>query len=166
MSSKQKVAGMAKRVLNRPTLIMVGMVLLMTACSRQVEKIEATYEDGSKKKVVVYTIVGEDSIPQKETTYHPDGKTNITGFYDDKGKRTGQWVAYGENGKLKSECEYLAGERHGKHCVYYDSGIKRYEGENDHDQRIGVWKFWDASGNLIKTVDYDQEKEASAKSKK
>lgn len=130
--------------------LFVLTVIILSACSNISEKVEATYEDGTTKTLIVYN----GDKPIKRTEYYPNGQTKIIGEFDNDGKRIGHWQYWYGNGNLWSECDYKEGNPHGKSIVYHENGKKQYEGSYDNNKRIGKWQFWDEKGNLIQEKDF------------
>jgi antitoxin component YwqK of YwqJK toxin-antitoxin module len=48
--------------------------------------------------------------------------------------------------------EYTLGLRNGASSVYYENGVLRMEGNYFNNKQIGLWKFYDQKGKLIKEV--------------
>ena len=88
-------------------------------------------------------------------TRWPNGNVRMQGNYKD-GKRTGEWQAFFENGKLNSDEFFTEGQTDGKVTVYYENGQKMYEGENKMGKLAGVWHYWDDKGKPTRTVDYSK----------
>jgi len=88
-----------------------------------------------------------------EEIFYPNGKTKTIGEYKD-GKRTGEWLAWYENGVPWSQAHFENGLKNGESIVYYPNGQKRYIGYYNNDEKTGVWKFFDEQGKLIKTEDF------------
>lgn len=118
------------------------------AASAQV--VEETYEDGTPKMAKTY----EGGIASTQVEYYEDGTKKLEGQLDADGKRTGNWKFWHRNGLLNSEYNYRHGQRHGLCTVYYDSGLKRFEGRFQNDKRIEVWYFWNDEGRVDKKLNY------------
>lgn len=70
-----------------------------------------------KEKLVFYKGPFED--------YYMDGKIEMIGAYDDKGRKAGNFISY------------------------YRNGNKKEEGDYGNDRRIGLWSFYSEDGKLI-----------------
>jgi hypothetical protein len=85
---------------------------------------------------------------------YPDGKTKIKGHMRN-GKRHGVWSSYFPDGKPWSFCDYENGELTGTSVTYHSNGTTYYTGDYRHGHEVGLWRFYDAQGNLVKSVTYD-----------
>lgn len=72
------------------------------------------------------------------------------------GKRQGECQSFYPNGKLWSDDYFTAGLIDGATTSYYDNGQKRYEGTCSKGKPTGIWKYYDNTGKLIHTVDYNK----------
>ena len=136
-------------------VVFVLALFILTSCNREKRVVEESYPDGSPKKVCIYKGRGENRQILKETTYYASGKTQMEGGFKEN-KRDGHWVYYYENGKKWSEGFFKNGKNDGKRVTYYENGLVRYEAYYKDGNRVGVWKFFDDKGNLLKEVDYDK----------
>jgi len=78
-------------------------------------------------------------------------------------KRDGKWIYYYENGNVWSEGFFKDGKSDGKRTTHYENGKIFYEGYYKDDRRVGVWKFYDEKGTLVKSVDHSKELEKGLK---
>lgn len=62
---------------------------------------------------------------------------------------------YYTGGQLMKQINYHKGKRHGKSTIYYRNGTKSMEMYYMQNEKVGVWKYWDNYGQLIKTENYD-----------
>jgi antitoxin component YwqK of YwqJK toxin-antitoxin module len=117
-------------------------------------RIEKTYSNG-KKHVVLHYQMREDTVYQvKKEYFYDSGEKLMEGPVTPDGKRNGNWKAYFQDGKIKSEGSFENDKASGKRTVYFDNGQKRYEGEYKNGKRSGTWHFWDKNGKLLKTKSY------------
>ncbi len=131
-------------------MIFVFFPFLFFSCSQKHEIVEATHPGGTPKVVGIYS----GKIKTMEIKYYENGQKETEGCYTEKLERQGKWTAWFESGKIWSECEYKNGLKEGKSSVYYENGQKRYEGNYQNDTTIGLWKFWNESGTLLKEMNY------------
>lgn len=131
-------------------LTIITFSFLFFSCSQKKEIVESSYPNGSPKVVGVY----KDELKIAEIKYYENGKKELEGFYNEKLERNGKWIYWFENGKIWSECEYKNGIKEGKSTVFFENGQKRYEGNYKNDSTIGVWKFWNEKGELVKEINY------------
>ena len=61
---------------------------------------------------------------------------------------------YYENGNIKKVYKYKNGNSHGKCFEYYENGQLAMEFENFEGKQVGLWKWWNEKGELIKEKDY------------
>lgn len=95
----------------------------------------------------------------KFTEWYPGHKQiKMEGRKDEEGRRQGIWKLYTQDGIELSITVYKDGIKDGHIIVRYPTGILRYSGEYDMDEPVGEWKFFDKSGQLIKTENYNDEK--------
>jgi antitoxin component YwqK of YwqJK toxin-antitoxin module len=128
--------------------IFLCLLILATACSTE------------QKKVKPKKVVEENLIEYKDgiyTEFYP-GKTKvkIRGAQDKNKVRDGKWVLLSEKGKEMSITFFEKGLREGHTIVKHPNGAINYVGEYLHDQQIGIWKFYDETGKLIKEEDYSK----------
>ena len=144
--------------MNKKCLIFIVVILALTSCTQESRVMEETYPDGSPKRECVYK--GKDASHEliRETTWYPKKKIQMTGEYRNN-KRDGKWIYYYNNGNLWSEGFFKNGKSDGKRITHYENGKIFYVGYYQEDRRVGVWKFYDEKGTLVKSVDYSKESE-------
>lgn len=129
---------------------------------------EEFYVDGSKRAEGSYT----DGLKTGSWNYyHPNGKLEQTGKYNNKGTPEGLWTWYYPSGSLLREENFLHGLPDGLFTEYYEDGSivtegeymegleegpwtytygdSREEGSYSYGRRNGVWKYFDTDGNLL-----------------
>jgi len=72
------------------------------------------------------------------------------------GRRQGECQSFYPNGKLWSDDFFAAGLLNGATTSYYDNGQKRYEGVCSKGKPVGTWKYYDNTGKLLRTIDYNK----------
>lgn len=87
------------------------------------------------------------------TRRYSDGVIKEKSYYL-AGRRQGECQSFYPNGKLWSDDYFNAGLLDGSSTAYYDNGQKRYEGTYTKGKPSGIWKFYNAGGKLVRTVDY------------
>lgn len=75
------------------------------------------------------------------------GDTIIYGEYADA-KETGKWTKYHNNGKLKSECIYIDGNRDGFYYTLFKNGDTSKVGQYNNGDKIGTWNSYFVDGDL------------------
>jgi antitoxin component YwqK of YwqJK toxin-antitoxin module len=148
------------RIMKNQCLFSLLVIFAVTACKHEVKIMEETYPDGSPKRECVY--IGKDASREliRETTWYPHNKIQMTGEFKSE-KRDGRWIYYYENGNVWSEGFFKNGKSDGKRTTHYENGRIFYEGYYQEDRRMGVWKFYDEKGALVKSVDYSKESQKS-----
>ena len=132
-------------------IIFLSILLFSFAC---------TYEQKEKKKEVEKTIEQFQALETldengKYTEWYPGHEQiKIEGRKDDQGRRQGIWKLYTKDGIEMSITVYTDGKKDGHIIVRYPTGILRYKGRYDMDERVGEWKFYDQSGQLTKTENF------------
>ncbi|MCX6245586.1 MAG: hypothetical protein NTU98_12900 [Bacteroidetes bacterium] len=143
------------------TSLFLLLILSFISCSHETKIMVETYPDGSPKRECVYKGKDETREMIKETTWYPGRKLQMVGEYK-ANKRDGHWIYYYQNGNIWSEGYFREGKSDGKRITHYENGNVFYEGTYDKDRRVGVWKFYDESGKLVKTLDYTKIKEKAS----
>lgn len=102
-----------------------------------------------------------DGLAPPDTDYtgeffqkYETGVVKTKGFFR-FGKRHGQWFYFYPNGYLWSEAFYDNGKMNGHSKVYSENGKPYAEGEYRKDLSVGLWHYFDTSGQVIKEVMYD-----------
>ena len=54
-----------------------------------------------------------------------------------------------KTGKLKLKKNYLNDLLHGEYVYFWDNGSVRFRGKFEHSQRIGIWRSFSKSGEII-----------------
>ncbi len=107
-----------------------------------------------KKEVIENLIEYKDGI---YTEYYPGRqKVKIRGAQDSKKVRDGKWVLLSPAGKEMSITFFDKGLREGHTIVKHPNGMINYVGEYLHNEQIGIWKFHDDKGKLIREEDYSK----------
>jgi antitoxin component YwqK of YwqJK toxin-antitoxin module len=124
------------------------LLLLATSCSPEPIK------EKKEKEVTENLIEYKHGI---YTEYYPGKqKVKIRGAQDTKGIRDGKWVLLSPLGKEMSITFFDKGLREGHTIVKHPNGTINYVGEYLHNEQIGIWKFYDETGKLIKEEDYSK----------
>ena len=69
--------------------------------------------------------------------------------------RHGLYLAYHNNGKVKSEGYYAHGLEHGQWCDYHSNGRPAAKGRYQDGVEVGTWQFWSEDGTPEDDVVYD-----------
>lgn len=86
----------------------------------------------------------------------PNGQYDSWQEYVD-GVGQGTWINYYENGNYREVGNYEQNRVEGPVKKYHENGILQAEGAyKDWRIRIGVWKFYDPSGNLLSSDNYGE----------
>ena len=131
------------------------LLIIFTSCKHKTTVVESTYPDGSPKRVCVYLGKGENKELIKETFYYKNKKVQVDGEYKN-GRRNGKWTYYYESGTLWSDGFFKEGKSNGKRVTYFPNGKIRYEAYYKEDERVGIWKFYDETGKLVKSVPFSK----------
>lgn len=126
------------------------MVLVtVTACSsKEVQVVNAFYENGQAKIAMTYKVQMGDSIPLREIQYHKDGSILLQGDYID-GLREGEWISHYADGTIWSKGYFLKGKRTGKSWVYHPNGQLYMKGSYKNGQKTGKWIIFNEEGIVI-----------------
>jgi antitoxin component YwqK of YwqJK toxin-antitoxin module len=149
--------------------ILILLVMFFTSCEEKLVKEVVEYHsqvgmvDSIPAVVNYYKMEDTTKVLVKQEKFYPTGKKEISGEFDENGKRKGHWSYWTEEGNLWSEGEFENGVRHGFGTVYYKDGGKYYEGESVEGKQNGTWKYWNEAGKLVKEVEFDMGKIISEK---
>ena len=128
--------------------IFICLLIIASSCTEKKET----------KKIKKDTI--ENLIEYKDgiyTEYYPGRKKiKITGAQDKNKVRDGKWVLLSENGNEMSVTYFEKGLREGHTVVKHPNGKINYVGEYHLNEQVGIWKFYDLKGNLIREENYDK----------
>lgn len=71
----------------------------------------------------------------------------------------GRAISWYRNGQKWAQYTYVNGKWHGPYTVWYENGQIKEEGNyQDTFVPVGLWRYWDKNGNLIKEINYDPPK--------
>ncbi len=82
------------------------------------------------------------------------GKLSGEGITDKESKKQGHWKFYYDDGKLKSESNFINDKRNGKWLYYYNSGITEQTGFYNAGKPEGIWKWYYENGKLRRTGEF------------
>ena len=97
--------------------------------------------------------------PAGEVTYHrgrregpsnaiwKNGNTLSEGRYL-AGQPQGPWKFYYEDGQLFVDCGFVRGQLQGEYRDYHPDGEPRSEGVYSEGAKVGLWTYWDKSGQM------------------
>jgi antitoxin component YwqK of YwqJK toxin-antitoxin module len=148
------------------TLCAVTVASMFTACSggskpedkRTLENKNDTLAIPGKKENpdVIQPKASFDTLQNGDfVARYPNGVIQMKGYYKN-GKREGEWASFFPSGQVQSEGFFTQGKRDHKGVVYYDNGKIMYEGMYKDGIQVGIWKFYNNTGVLKQTVDYDK----------
>ena len=128
--------------------IVLSLMILAVSCTTEKE------ETTKKEPVIENLIEYKDGI---YTEYYPGRKKiKMRGAQDKNKVRDGKWVLLSPSGKELSITFFEKGLREGHTIVKYPNGSLNYVGEYLHNDQVGIWKFYDEKGKLIREEDYSQ----------
>ena len=119
------------------------------------------YSNGNKSLECTYD---NNSLQGKRTEYFSNGNVCEDENYD-FGNLDGTQKYYYNDGKLKSEENYYKGEKDGKSSFYYANAKLEHEENWVLGLKQGAFRYYDDSGNLLKTVVYYNNDEVSESKK-
>jgi antitoxin component YwqK of YwqJK toxin-antitoxin module len=145
------------------TLLLVTTMLVIMSCqekstSTEYQTVTHKYESGKPKNVQVYSSADSSKIGAKE--FYDNGAVKVDMKYKD-GKRNGPTYSYYKDGKPWSLNTFENDELHGPYQTWHENGQLYYDGQYDHNRKVGVWKFYSDAGALIKTMDFDAQPDSS-----
>lgn len=118
-----------------------------------IDSCKSYYENGQLRLLQFFDL---DTITMKKSgtqiNYNPNGRIKAkTSFNGEKSNIT----LYHDNGTVKEVSNKLNDKHHGHVIVYHENGNKIIEGTAKNGYYNGTFKYFDESGKLIKTVNYD-----------
>uniref|UniRef100_UPI00404A946D toxin-antitoxin system YwqK family antitoxin n=2 Tax=Flavobacterium sp. TaxID=239 RepID=UPI00404A946D len=120
---------------------------------RLIDTCKTYFENGQLSLMQVFdldTITLKNS--GKQINYYPNGNMKAkVSFNDDASNIT----VYYENDMVKTVSNKLDNKVHGHYVQYHENGNKMFEGFAKSGYYNGKFKYFDKSGKLIKTVNYD-----------
>jgi len=131
----------------------LGVLLLSalsTSCGQETRTVNATYDDGSKRGVVVerQDETGEWSEHGEAQLWYPaDGQLKAKGAYVD-GAQEGTWTLWYPNGVKLAEGKYRAGRKQGPWTSWYPDGTVKEHGALLSDKAEGVWVYRNPDGTV------------------
>ncbi len=81
--------------------------------------------------------------------FNEDGKLKSKGYFDESGDKTGEWIWYHTNGKIKEIANYLKGNLEGENIGYFENGNLNYKVFYSNDKLSGNYKLYSEYGGLI-----------------
>jgi antitoxin component YwqK of YwqJK toxin-antitoxin module len=128
------------------------LLALIFACSEESKKVEKNVPQELEQDKPLTSI---DRNGKYTEWYDGHEQIKMEGRQDEEGRRQGVWKLYTQDGIDLSITVYKDGAKDGHIIVRYPTGILRYSGRYAMDERIGEWKFYDESGQLVKTENFD-----------
>ncbi len=133
------------------------LAVLISSCGNE-EVVEASNDQVETTNDTIQKNEKGDLIDIKGdlyTEYYPNGKSiRFQGRQDDENRRHGKWTYFSESGQELSTTMYYHGKKHGHSIVKYPNGVVHYYGEYDNDKKIGIWKSYKKTGELIEEKDF------------
>jgi len=84
---------------------------------------------------------------------YPNGVIKEKSYYE-AGRRHGECQSFYPNGKLWSDDYFTAGLIDGATVAYYDNGKRRYDGTCVKGRPVGIWRYYDYTGKLVRTKNF------------
>ncbi len=138
--------------------LLVLVIVILAGCSepQEITVIKDTFENGNPRIEMAYLISGSDSVPLNQTEYHDNGAIKLSGKLDSLGQRHGEWNAFYADSSNWSKGYYEHGLAIGKRTVWYPNGQIRIEGQYKNGKEVGLWKYRNEQGKVLKIEDFDQ----------
>jgi antitoxin component YwqK of YwqJK toxin-antitoxin module len=86
--------------------------------------------------------------------YFPSGEVSEEVAWD-RHQKEGDWKQYYSDGALRLESNYHDNQLQGPYRVYYPDSTVKVRGTYEENLAEGTWEFFDASGNLLYTIEYE-----------
>lgn len=140
------------------------VTILISACTSNQKTDTANpkaIQDSVNKQIQSQMDKIVDDLAPPDTDYtgeffqkYETGVVKTKGFFR-FGKRHGQWFYFYPKGFIWSEAFYDNGKMNGHSKVYSENGKPYAEGEYRKDLSVGLWRYYDTTGTVIKEVTYD-----------
>lgn len=109
--------------------------------------------DENGKKIVVGRY--GDDMKQGTWKYIVGSKVTIGDYQDDN--REGEWITRDTStNKIVFKGKYQGDLATGFHKYSYDNGVPKKFGNYSSGEKIGTWKYFKPSGELLQTISYEQ----------
>lgn len=139
-------------------------IYLLSGCHSNNTPVNSTTNPSTNAVSIQDTAKANTITPQPADTSIKDGaviKKYSNGIMKERsyyvaGRRQGECQSFYPNGKLWSDDFFIAGLIDGPTTAYYDNGQKRYEGICSKGKPTGIWKYYDNTGKVVRTVDYNK----------
>lgn len=113
-------------------------------------KVSDHFISGAKQFEGTVERIDPDKIVGKAIFYHPNGKVQSEGEYDNNGLHSGYWKHYYEQGGLEREGTMSEDKEVGLWKTYHPNGQLQSKGQlSQYGTKIGTWESYDDSGKLI-----------------
>jgi hypothetical protein len=136
-------------------LIVFILAGTLVSCANEKEEVTENQPTELITEEVETDTTPDPFAPGEYIEYHENGAVKISGKNNQDGKREGLWISYYDTGVKWSESYYDDGIRNGHSLSFFPNGGIRYVGEYKNDIKIGVWKFYDETGELEKEEEFD-----------
>ena len=81
------------------------------------------------------------------------------GRYDSQNNKTGEWLYFWSNGKIKKSGKYILNEKNKEWNYFYENGNIQQKGNYLKNKPHGTWEWWYKSGQKRRVEDYENGKE-------
>ncbi len=140
----------------RKYFLFLIIVFLAASCGPKLEKVvEDTHPDGSPRLVNYYQADNGSREKVKVEAFYEDGSKRYQGEFLE-GKRNGYWVYWYEDGTKWSEGYFKDDLRDGYGTTWHSNGQKHFEGSYAAGVRVGIWKFYTEEGEMVKEMNYEE----------
>ncbi len=99
---------------------------------------------GQPKESELVYVAGLRDGPWRQ--WWPNGQLAVDGHFF-TGLMHGRWKTYSDAGQLSVDEGYTLDIRDGDYADFYDDGAPKSQGRYYRGARVGLWTYWDATGN-------------------
>lgn len=142
----------------KPIKVLILAFFFITACTRSSDQntgLSAHDSTATQSSIDTSAFIDEESLIHMDyEEFYESGALKIEGNFDDINARNGLWISYYEDGKKWSESFYIHGKKEGHSLTFFPNGKIRYVGEYKNDEKTGLWRFYNESGDLEKEETY------------
>ncbi|MFY0631688.1 MAG: toxin-antitoxin system YwqK family antitoxin [Flavobacteriaceae bacterium] len=111
------------------------------------------FESGKLKEK--YFFNNDHRLEGHYSMHYDNGNPKTRGNYDEKGRKSGKWIEYNSEGKIRKSALYKLGELDGVYKDYYHDGKLKSKGKYYGGTKIGTWFYYYSDGSLKRKVKED-----------
>ena len=137
-------------------IVIISSLCLFFACSGNLEKrVSSLDPDGNPAVVEYYKKDSTAIFPVKIVRFYSNSEKQEETHYNDAGERHGKHTVWFTSGEKMLEENFENGEQHGKTTHWNERGKKSFEGYYSYGVPTGTWRYFDNEGRLQKEQKFE-----------